>query len=202
LDSSSQTFLHTLKEMQKQSDAMTLQATATQSAVAISKANLEQARTAFLASVEHAHLDQRAWVGAYQINVDGSISEDAKTYSLRGVNVVLRNGGKTPAINVLVNLQIATSLNINIPDIPDPFRNHLMSANTIPPGGEYVQYNTMTVLLKGDDPQNKGTLFISGEIRYNDIFDGTPQHVTKYCVERVSGNNFTFCGENNSNSMN
>lgn len=41
------------------------------------------------------------------------------------------------------------------------------------------------------------TIYILGKITYNDIFPGTPQRSTKFCLMRTTGTVFAFCPEGN-----
>ena len=51
------------------------------------------------ASSEQTRLDQRAWVGIAGVKTDGGVSE-SETFSVAGLKVLLRNSGRTPALNV------------------------------------------------------------------------------------------------------
>lgn len=42
------------------------------------------------------------------------------------------------------------------------------------------------------------TIYILGKITYYDIFDGTPQHTTKFCLAYDMGTTFGFCSQGNS----
>jgi hypothetical protein len=41
------------------------------------------------------------------------------------------------------------------------------------------------------------TIYLLGKITYSDVFIGTPQHSTKFCLMRTSGNSFGICPEGN-----
>lgn len=62
---------------------------------------LAQGRAALDTSIDASHLDQRAWVGVAEFaTISGEQTPDGKTFSFKGVQIAIRNSGKTPAINL------------------------------------------------------------------------------------------------------
>jgi hypothetical protein len=75
-----------------------------------------QGQNALNASIEASHLDQRAWVGVADFATIGGV-KTLKGFSYKSVQFVIRNSGKTPAINLsAVTLETTRDWNEEIGD--------------------------------------------------------------------------------------
>jgi hypothetical protein len=100
-----QTMDKTLTEIQKQTPLFDQSATAAKNSVEESKrgriASEAQSTSSLNASIATSQLDQRAWVGVADfITMGGTETADRKGFSYQGVQLTIRNSGKTPAINL------------------------------------------------------------------------------------------------------
>jgi len=170
-------------EMEKQTQAMQNAANTSKNAVKLAERNIQTTQ-------EQSRLDQRAWVGATEMNPpsfkDGDITvyikEGEKNTSF-GVNIV--NSGKTPARKVK-NKQKITAYPANAKFIPfyPPINEREMSVSVIQPGMKSILYFGLF-----DDPLTKeqinsfregeNILYIYGEITYEDVFG--KKHRTTFC---------------------
>lgn len=64
-------------------------------------ANAAQGQAVLDTSIRASQLDQRPWVGLAEFaTIGGTETEDHKGFAYKGVQIVIRNSGKTPAINL------------------------------------------------------------------------------------------------------
>jgi hypothetical protein len=225
-------------------EARSMDGSVKQAQEAMSKSEA-QAKTAFDASIAAAQLDQRAWVGVIDTRtIGGEQTPDRKMFSFEGVQIPIRNSGKTPAINLsAVILLTSADSREKIGDY-DSFtteyrrRREEFSERSV---SEMIQHNpqaaeairardkemkateaqrandlfparqvlapgvTITHGVSGAKYQTGGitdivrfTVYILGKITYNDIFNGTPKHTTKFCLMREFGMQFVPCLTGNS----
>jgi len=162
---------------------------AAQQAVIEARFNRIQADKVFKATVEQFQLDQRAWIGPEQIA--NELSTDKKTVTWIGF--ILKNSGKTPALNVEYHCAINT--------IPVTYRvlpptssytfHYLGESKKSPIGSRGVIQPNMTVTI---GPQNIPTAeeisavrngtkleYMYGMVTYDDIFKQR-RRTAKFCV--------------------
>jgi hypothetical protein len=125
-----------------------------------------------------AHLDQRAWLGA--TNVDGQLVKDQK-YK---VDVTLKNTGKTFARKVTLRAGILRVPNWQIPNFDEILDSvEAKSRGLIPPDGmmHFIKETSAVIDEKGLSDIETGAynLFIFGKTTYEDIF--FCEHWTTFC---------------------
>jgi hypothetical protein len=164
-------------------------------------------------------VDQRAWVGLSDMSTIGGIQtkdlfgEDF--FGLQSLTISLRNSGKTPAIEVTVHCCLTQKHGLNdpIPDYDDEIKptanaqypvatqEAIQQINKINKGGIIAPGETATVALLpkfGFPGVRNRNLYILGRISYKDIFPGSPERNTKFCLMRVpSSTVFIQCPEKN-----
>jgi hypothetical protein len=161
------------------------------------RATQQAAQDALNASINASRLDQRAWVGLlYPVT-----TFDNKKLQV-GVSVVFKwrfkNSGKTPAINVAYDPEIifrepgkgVPDYDVDVKDNAYSKLTGIREASVIAPGEEqFITFPTPVpapiffgpkqfVLMEN----NATVMYVVGKVTYNDIFPGTPQHSTKFCV--------------------
>jgi hypothetical protein len=162
-------------------------------------------------------LDQRAWVGVPEFaTIGGSLSPDGNIFSFSGLNIMLRNSGKTPALNLsVVNLEFSEDSRKRIEgydteifrQIPKGLRKGFVgdlfpSQQVLAPGASLPigasQGNHWTIAYDSviDSKRRFNIPYILGKITYTDIFSGK-KHVTEFCFERNAGTNFVLCPRGN-----
>jgi len=162
---------------------------ATQQAVQESRFNRQQAEKSLAATVQQFQLDQRAWVGPEQIA--NTLGDDKKT--LTGIGFILRNSGKTPALNVEYHCSInaITVPYRTLPPVSSYTFKYPGETKKGPLGSRAVIQPNMTVTIW---PQNvltaeqisavrAGTVigYMYGLITYDDVFK-QHRHTAKFCV--------------------
>jgi hypothetical protein len=204
LAAGNQTASDTLGQMKTQSTAM-------KDAAGAAKAQVVTNRRALDATIAASRLDQRAWIGlADFITVNPLLSAEGMKFSVDGVKLTIRNSGKTPGIHLsIVILETGRVFS-------DPVRD-FDEINEINPGIRIVEEGAFPrgqVLAPGvdlkyplggifqparDDRGRNITQYILGKITYNDIFEGTRQRTTKFCLMSLRPNiEYRPCPKGNS----
>lgn len=135
------------------------------------------ARTALLST-------QRAFVFAPQVDALNIL--DPNTFLLQAIQIVptWRNAGLTPARRLVAYIEHrmfapndAITISFDTPP-PEVVRFDVAPQTTFRGNALIVSVSDIQLLI-----EQKCRLFIWGACEYNDVFDGTPHHVTKYCFE-------------------
>jgi hypothetical protein len=159
------------------------------------QASNQQSAITLNATIANTQLDQRAWVGV--LGMDGTAPVNKSGEMVPQVEIVLKNTGKTPAIEMAGEMSYSI-----IPwtsPIPD-FATEQSSGQTIIQKGEVLAPEAMRQVwllppnfMGMNDPAKDrpqpAILYILGKFTYSDIFSGTPEHSTEVCVEWRGGNN-------------
>lgn len=145
-------------------------------------------------NLESARLEQRAWVGPIEIipppasfYVDGA-PRFVKAFEKVTLGVRITNSGKSPAlaVNSKVNLKFVKSSEKFIADYPPAETKIISSTYVLQPGmkmelSSLPTKRPLTVVEIEELKKGGWTLYLYGEITYDDIFEKTP-HVTHFCL--------------------
>lgn len=157
---------------------------ATESAKAATKAANEAEKSVTFAR-ENAHLDQRAWLAAF--NIRGV----PKANELYQISIIVKNTGKTFAKNFWINPVVTPRKKGVIPDFmamvekeaTNPGQGEFISKTFMPPEGTTTATITVSPKLgQGDiDAFKSGemVIWVFGKISYDDIFKCP--HWTTFC---------------------
>lgn len=182
------------------------------------EASNRQSRDALNASIANAQLDQRAWVGVPEfVTTGGSQSSDGKIFSFNELLIVIRNSGKTPALNLSAatlalskdSLEKIGDYDAEIAKISAKFSGQ-SQMNTGPSGALFPAEQVLSpgaainqIASQGgqwtirDDVNNRFFIpYVLGKITYNDIFS-RKKHTAEFCFERNVGSNFVPCFHGN-----
>jgi hypothetical protein len=176
-----------------QTDAAKLSADAAQAATNIAKKTFDQ-------NIDTFRLDQRAWVGIKSSKMIGLVINRPVRAEL-----YLTNSGKTVARNVSTRITIRSDFkpfNLKTFRAERPPPKGIASRFVIFPDSEFALPLYHSSLLTQERLMliKTGiiTVYLFGEITYNDIFDKTKLRVTEYCSVYDPGtNDFAFCPEGN-----
>lgn len=135
------------------------------------------ARTALVAT-------QRAFVFAPQIDALNII--DPATFLLQAIQVVptWRNAGLTPARRLVASVEHSMFAPGEAPTISfDPAPPEVVRFDVGPQ--TTFQGNVLVVPLSDIQKilEQKARMFVFGACQYDDVFQDTPRHLTKYCFE-------------------
>jgi hypothetical protein len=157
-------------------------------------------------AITNSEQQLRAYVTATNVNLVlhrgpgrmspvGNVVLDGPVHTYR-LSAILRNGGQTPATNVVTNVS-CSRLPKSIPDdftFPDaPEFGH----GIVGPDGEI---QTLSVEISANEFERVDDLewYLWGWIEYDDIFSGTSRHRTEFCFEidrsRLQGSNELWVG--------
>lgn len=161
------------------------------------------------ASVMQGQLDQmklaqRAWIGIETIDAVPAFPEIGKSFGAKGM---IRNTGKTPALNLIIYSIIEPVLSGDRPNF-SYVGIKSFSGGMLPPDGKGIlPFNPLTdVKLKQAalftkeqlEALNNETfsIYTHGRVEYDDIF-GYPHWMTYCSYLSVSFSGFAFCNEHN-----
>ena len=139
-------------------------------------------------AVDNAQRQLRAYVTAQNVNLithrkpaaaGASVPGTVHTY---GVAAILRNGGQTPATNIILNVSFQ-KLPRNLPeafDFPDStfFGHGLIGPNS--------EMHTPAIHVGADELQAieaDTEWYLWGWVEYDDVFTGTARHRTEFCFQ-------------------
>jgi hypothetical protein len=171
---------------------------------------LAQSKTALDTTITASHLDQRAWVGLTDfLSVNPLLSADGMKFSVEGVKLTIRNSGKTPAIHLSISvLETGRPFSDPIKDFDEINQENrflIVQESTLPRGqalapGVDLKYPLGGIFQPARDDQGRNiTQYILVKITYNDIFTGTQQHTTKFCLMSLRPNlDYRPCPKGNS----
>jgi hypothetical protein len=164
--------------------------------------NVKQAGDALKATIDQAHLDQRAWLGIKSIHID--TPEPDKNVVVR---VILSNSGKTLANKVRGYAILAIPQSKTLLNFPEPPKEPIQSVGIYWPGLDFgidasgtagSQSRQFTFTKTGIDNLNAKRLFlfVYGTYTYSDIFDHP--HTTVFCARySTDSKNFEVCANHN-----
>ncbi len=197
--------------------AKTMDGTLKLSSNAMEESKIQNTAT-LKANIIASRLDQRAWVGVPEfVTTGGSQSSDGKIFSFSELLIVIRNSGKTPALNLTAATLVLSKDSLEkIGDydaeiakisakisghsqVDKGFRGDLFPAQQVLSPGAAInqiasQGGQWTIR---DDVNNRFFIpYVFGKITYNDIFS-RKKHTTEFCFERNFGSNFVPCFHGN-----
>ncbi|HEV3041729.1 MAG TPA: hypothetical protein VHA33_28445 [Candidatus Angelobacter sp.] len=156
----------------------------TRAAEVSAKASEESARLA----AEGMQLAQRAYLSVVELQY----SQVPSVNKTLGVNVILRNPGNSPAMNIRIAESI--DIRISVSTMPLTYPDHPDQGFDAAPGTDIVREYHYAVTQEHVDAIANDTkrLYVWGWARYNDIFG--KEHWTKWCYEysRFTGRSFTI----------
>jgi hypothetical protein len=158
--------------------------------IAAANATVQAAITANQIAVTNAEQQLRAYVTAKGVNLTlhrqpatpGAYLQIEGLVHTYGLAAILRNGGKTPATNVTVNVS-CQKLSKTLPatfDFPD---STLFGHGLIGPDSE--MHTPLIRISAGElEPIEADTdWYLWGWIEYDDVFTGTLRHRTEFCFQ-------------------
>lgn len=143
-------------------------------------------------TIEHFHLDQRAWIGVNQISGIKYADSGKQVYIKEGQQFIpeisFTNSGKTPAINVKTAIRMGWLKAGVQPDFPLTDAESVLNSTTYVVNPNVVSYFSPALFdklpTKSDiDKLTSGQDYICviGMITYEDIFHRS--HFTKFCMK-------------------
>lgn len=143
----------------------------------ISVTNSEQQLRAYITAAQikigiHRHPER---IGTY----GGSVAGEIHTYEFAAI---LKNGGQTPATNVVVNAScrvIPNNIALNF-DFQD---SELFGYGLIDPQGELFTPPIWLSRIDFETIGETGEWYFWGWVEYDDIFTGTIRHRTEFCFQ-------------------
>lgn len=155
------------------------------------KKSTEYAKSALDTSVEAMRLDQRAWIGIPEIVVNSPL-HTSESISYKGLSLVFRNTGKTPAINSYISFMLVSSAESEPPFDFDKAvtgkddrrdQNYILQPKKaygiFAPGAVHTVVVSPPAVHRGQG--NLRRIYILGKTTYRDVFPGTPERMTKFC---------------------
>lgn len=185
---------HQWRTMRNATKATQRSAEAAQKSADAAKEAVRVARDTLTVSREGLRLEQRAWIGIPEVVVDNP-EQTSDSVSYKGISLIFRNSGRTPAINSRMSYILISSFGSEPPFDFDKIAKYVghwpnewkviwqpqKPQGVFTPGGVYPVIILPPSVHRGQDRPRM--VYIMGKMTYNDIFSGTPQRTTKFCFE-------------------
>ena len=173
---------------------------------------IAQSKTALDASIESSRFDQRAWLSIAGVQTTGGNITNGK-FTFKSVTIVIRNTGKTPAIDVNRACCYLTTEPFFAKTVPS-FDGETENARLHKTRGTLISNVNSTTFIEGISsfPPNtafeetlidlesvylpldaQSIVYLVGKVTYRDVFDGTKPHTTTVCVMNKMRATFVVC---------
>ncbi len=158
-----------------------------QQAIKAAQDAAREAQNANLITKESLVAVQRAFVFPSPTN---DIPGGPVTAKSQGIVVFIdwNNSGTTPAKwmtfhNIAIWFEDGMPSSFSFPEKWGPIQSHILSPTVIPPKGNIRTHNNIPLPVFTKWMNGGMHVYFYGWARYKDVFNGTPEHLTKFCYE-------------------